>query len=961
MAITREFIGWDGPVLPRAVDFLMDRYGLDGNLNLGDVIVVVPGRRAGRRLLELLVEAAAEQCPEFVPPQIETVGSLPDLFFENQLQYADTLIQNLVWAEVLREADRTTLRAVVPEVPDRDDTDAWMQLANLIRQQHRELAAEAMDFENVASACRQQQEPAEAGRWAALRKVQLDYFNRMDEIRYWDRQTARLEAVKREECVAEKDIVLVATVDLNRATRDMLALVSDRVTTLVAAPPDQAAGFDEFGTLVPDVWREERLDLSAAQVEVVDRPDDQAAEVIETVNGFDGRYRADEITVGVADDRLVPHLQRHFDECNVSSRWFEGRRLEQTPPYRLLQLLADFIAGLLPGNRDARAWNFEALAALVRHPDLFNWIEQNFATPRSRDGKGPSHWLMQLDEYRAEHLQPRPGVWLRRSRYSDGLQMLWTRIGDLVSDFAPASESGSLFAEIARLDEWVAPLRKFLQTVYKSRSFSPDDEADEVAAAALRRFDQILFAFQKIPDAVLPMVNASNAIRMLLQQCAGEFVPPPRDDSAVELLGWLELVLDDAPALIVTSFNEQFVPQSVTSDIFLPNQLRRRLQLNDNAQRYARDAYALRLLLSSRESLKLIVGRSDDNNDPLSPSRLLFATDPEEIPSRVLQFYPEHTETTRVVARSRLHSVRLSSGFTIPEPQKLEKPITSLRVTQFKSYLECPYRFYLRHILRLDEVDDSPREMDPRQFGTVLHDVLDRFGRDETIRSAANAEAIEEFLNAEVTRVVKWRFGVVRTAATDVQIQRLRLRLEMFACWQAQRVAQGWRIRYAEENDPDQRADVVDFPIGDGQTIQLRGRIDRIDENVKTGEWVIFDYKSSDSGKSPEETHIRRNRSGPDRWVDLQLPLYRHLARALPVDGGQEYKVGYILLPGDLGKVGDAVAGWKPSDFEEADELARQIATRVVSEKFWPPAANVEWPDFERICQDAVYDREVAL
>ena len=100
---------------------------------------------------------------------------------------------------------------------------------------------------------------------------------------------------------------------------------------------------------------------------------------------------------------------------------------------------------------------------------------------------------------------------------------------------------------------------------------------------------------------------------------------------AVELLGWLELPTDTAPAVIVTSLNEGFVPKSLNSDLFLPNSLRRRLQINDNQRRYARDAYALSVLLASRDEVQLIVGRRDADGNPLFPSRLLFAADEQTI------------------------------------------------------------------------------------------------------------------------------------------------------------------------------------------------------------------------------------------------------------------------------------------------------------------------------------------
>ncbi|MFK7821421.1 MAG: PD-(D/E)XK nuclease family protein, partial [Planctomycetaceae bacterium] len=324
-----------------------------------------------------------------------------------------------------------------------------------------------------------------------------------------------------------------------------------------------------------------------------------------------------------------------------------------------------------------------------------------------------------------------------------------------------------------------------------------------------------------------------------------------------------------------------------------------------------------------------------------------------------LAFYPERAESSTSSLRSRLWSDKAMTEFKVPRPLSLE-PLSEITVSGFKSYLTCPYRFYLRHVLRLKEFDDSSREMHPGQFGTIIHDVLDRFGRDTDIRDSLNAEDISQFLTSELDKVVRYRFGSVRTAATNVQVQRIRMRLERFSEWQARWASWGYRIRYAEDNNPDQKSDHIPLDLGDGTSVDLVGRIDRIDQKLDTNEWVIFDYKTSDSAKSPEETHLRGHKNlGKDRWADLQLPLYRHLAKALPTDSGQTYKVGYILLPGDLSKIRDSIARWSIDDLAEADELAQDVAKKIVSQKFWPPETSVEYPDFDRICQDNVFDREV--
>ena len=54
--IARVFLGWDGPVLPRVAGWLLEK-----EARLGEVVVVVPGRRSGRLLLSHLVALVDRQ------------------------------------------------------------------------------------------------------------------------------------------------------------------------------------------------------------------------------------------------------------------------------------------------------------------------------------------------------------------------------------------------------------------------------------------------------------------------------------------------------------------------------------------------------------------------------------------------------------------------------------------------------------------------------------------------------------------------------------------------------------------------------------------------------------------------------------------------------------------------------------------------------------------------------------
>ena len=489
-----------------------------------------------------------------------------------------------------------------------------------------------------------------------------------------------------------------------------------------------------------------------------------------------------------------------------------------------------------------------------------------------------------------------------------------------------------------------------LQNVYDGIAFDLEDPTDRTTVAACDQIHSALNEHAAVPESLSPTLTPSQAIRLTLEEMESGELPPPADETAIELLGWLELPLDDAPALVVTTVNERYVPKSLNSDLFLPNALRRRLGVVDNLRRYARDAYALSVLVASRKELTLIVARRDSRGDPLAPSRLLFATDAQSIAERVLAFYKaDPAARLEAPLLGTLTSNRQSSGFAVPPPEPLPRPIERISVTAFRSYLACPYRFYLRHVLNLGPLDDDAKELDAPSFGSLMHEVLGQFGH-HAVRGSLDSEEIRDFLREALKQCVRDLYGGDRLAPVNVQIRQLQTRLDAFAKWQAGWAKEGWRIEFTEAPS---NGDPVRFPVDDGRHIELRGRIDRIDRYRDHDEWVIFDYKSSDTAKSPESVH----REKKSRWVDLQLPLYRFLAGSLGIEG--QISLGYITIPKDTKKVGHQLAEWTEEELKEADAVAVDVARRILGQEFWPPAEPPPHilTDYAAICQDMVFEK----
>jgi RecB family exonuclease len=936
MPIKRHFLDWSSPALPAAAEYLISRCGHGQALDLSQVIIVAPGSRAGRRLLEILVQRAAEASLRLTPPEIVTEGRVPELLYTPKRPFADELTQKLAWADALRSMPPEERQPLLPHPPASNDTSRWLELGDLLRRVHLELAADGLDFAHVLARGPKVAGFAEQDRWSVLREVQAAYLRRLDELQLWDVQTARLVAIQQREIATDKDLVVLGAVDLNTTLRQMLDLVADKVTALVHAPQQLADRFDEHGCLVPAAWLKAEIPLKGDQFERADGPADQADAVARWLASLNARYRSDEVVIGVPDESLAPQLLRQLTQCGISGRWAIGQRLAETGPYRLLVALAEY----------AERRQFADFARLVRHPDVQQWLCEQL---QGSTAKGVD-WLTVLDEYHETFLPLRLDIERLAREAQDERNKLSRTLLDLATQIDQLLNVPRIDRP-APLAEWIEPLRHALAAIYGGRMIQRDEPADHYLEQSLRAIAGAAGQLRNVPQELQPNVTFSQATRLALAPLAAETLPPLPDPNAVELLGWLELALDDAPALVVTSLNEGIVPQSVTADSFLPNELRRHLELDDNDRRYARDAYALSVLVASREKLRLVVGHRDADGNPLAPSRLLFAADAETVAQRAVKLFGEPPAgASRRLLLAGLPPAPKVSALSPPRPQPLREPEGRISVTQFRSYLACPYRYYLRHVLKLQVLRDTSEELDGGTFGELVHDVLQLFGRAEQVRGLAEADAIFAFLDERLLAIAEARYGLRHgRPAVRMQVEQIRRRLQAFAEIQAQRTADGWRIIHSEDT---QKQLAIEFDV-DGRSTTLYGRIDRIDWHPQTDTILVLDYKTADAGDSPEKVHRRG-----DEWFDLQLPLYRHLLGSVPLTGGpsarSKVELAYFNLPKDVTQTSVQQAEWSADDLAQADETARDVIRNIRREIFWPPAdpPPAFSDDFAPICQD---------
>jgi hypothetical protein len=681
----------------------------------------------------------------------------------------------------------------------------------------------------------------------------------------------------------------------------------------VHAPSDLAERFDQFGTVIPAAWENATIELSDERLRFVDRPADQA-DVAARFVGEQARTgeQPDDVVVGLADESLASPVRLSLEEAGSQSRWIGGRTASHTSPFHLLEAIADRL------DDDSTS----TTCALLRHPDVFRWL----------DGQLHAGWLKEIDRAVLDHAPRRLGGGLG----DDDRNLAVSRsVAELINRWLAPLEAGN-----KPIGDWADVVSRVLGLLFQERTFDPEVEEERQSRQVLELIRDALAEQSLIPETLAPATSAAASIRLALEAVADDDLTPDFDEQAVEMLGWLELPLDDAPSLIVCGLNEGFVPSSLNNDMFLPNGLREHLGLEDNRRRYARDAYALSVLNHSRRSVAFVTGRRNAAGDPLLPSRLLFATDEETIARRVLSAFGEG-ESHR--PRPAIDGQRSVSQFKIPRPEPCGTPEV-MRVTAFRDYIACPYRFYLRHILRLEAVEELEGELSAAAFGTLLHDTLKLWGESDA-RDLTDELTLKNELFRLFDEAAANLFDEEPLPAVRIQLEQARMRLEHFAKWQAGRRREGWLIRHTEVDAS------FSLPLPGGKSLRVVGSIDRIDHHPDRSEWEIFDYKTGDSAESPKAVH---KKSG--QWVDLQLPLYRRLAESLNVSG--LVGLSYITLGKDSSRIHQS-AGWTEEELAEADAMIQNVAESVLNRDFWPPTDSPpRFDDFACITQEGVFGRE---
>jgi ATP-dependent helicase/nuclease subunit B len=887
-------------------------------LDLSGVLVVVPTQQAGRRLRQALAMAAGARGTGVLAPQIFTPDRL--VVEEARTDVAHAVDAVAAWALLLAQVDLSAFRAVFPLDPPRRDA-AWAAgLAQQLVSLQSQLGEHGLDFAAVAEKVSTTgQEPE---RWQALADLEAAWRRLLNDQGLTDPTAARLEATLQSTPPGDVQRVVVAgVIDPLPLGLSVLERWSDVLPVEIISHGDAADPvYDRWGRADAARMKGRVLPQPAsAHLRVYRTIRDAATFVASLAEHYTGSPRT--LGVGAIDPRSLKALALTFHSRGLRAHDPAGTSLATGGLGLLAAHLLDLVGDPEPG----------LIVQLLRHPVVGGYaLRQGWVATHAE-------LLTQLDTLLNDHLP------------ADLDSLAAFAAEDRAVGVASSVAALQALAGRLKSEPLAATLRGALAQLLGDQEYDLARDDHAALAEEARQLGELLQRFAEVEERFPRLSRAAAGLvlkRML--QSARRF--PERPEGAWDLQGWLELPYEDAPHLVLAGLNEGALPETIRGDPFLPNALRETLGMRGNDDRFRRDQVLLECLLRSRAEegrVDLIVPRMSDEGDPLQPSRLLFACSDEELVPRAKRLFAELPPPPP--SPPRLPAWRL-------KPLAVRPP-TVFSPSALKAYLSCPYRYYLRYVLRMEAVEVGKRELSASTFGDLCHHALEMLGRDAAMRDVTDAAALgrylEEAFEAEADRLL----GAVDAFALKVQLESGRARLAAAAAVEAEQRALGWRIEQVEH---PWKLEL------EGITIQ--GRIDRIDRNLGTDEYRLIDYKTNEQGKPPEKAHWVRHRPGdthvlPEsifamdgaewRWLDLQLPLY---LLAIRTSFRAQASAGYFVLPKIKEETGLRL--WEqltPEHLVHAERCAVAIARAVAARRFWPPAADLRGRDpYEHLFPDGV-------
>ena len=261
--------------------------------------------------------------------------------------------------------------------------------------------------------------------------------------------------------------------------------------------------------------------------------------------------------------------------------------------------------------------------------------------------------------------------------------------------------------------------------------------------------------------------------------------------------------------------------------------------------------------------------------------------------------------------------------------------------TQIEHYTDCPLAYFFRHVLGIQELDysETTSSLSPLEKGSLIHKILEKFYNQAAHNSGSSKGSSQnslQILDAITINIFEEKYGVQEKDFSYIlknNLWDIRIDLKnIHRYFSSHKNLKG--ISNEEEFE-------FTLDLSGSKNITLRGRIDRVIEDLKLKNVLALDYKTGSTKKFEQLLKQANDNNPSNHWAQFQ-----HLIYALAVENkypSQLYSGGYLFSSEPIDeKKNPILTCLNPDTKAELSEILDQIM-KLISEGIFPHGIYTRW------------------
>lgn len=421
------------------------------------------------------------------------------------------------------------------------------------------------------------------------------------------------------------------------------------------------------------------------------------------------------VAIITPDRALAGRISAHLERWNIAADDTAGQPLSKKPEgVFFLTLLSATADGFPPAE----------FLALLKHPlvragdERLEWLTQVrkldllMRGPRPAPGLAGIDSLFQSEDSRSKGLRQDLMPWWQEVR------MIFEPAAKVLSG---AADWGAMLAEIRQLADMVTNGQVWAGPAGRQLADFLSDMEDRATLGPLKIQSSEIVSYFETLLADIPVR------------------PPYGGHPRIALYGLLEARLQQAELVICCGLNEGSWPQAITPDPWLAPMVRKSLGLPAQERQIGLSAHDLVGAMGAQNVVLTRAGR--DGSGPAIASRFLLRL--KAMCGDNLKERPIAQDWAQRIDKPE-EPIRIEQP--APEPSAEQRRV-KLSVTNVDRLIADPFAFYAAKIMGLGSLDMIDAEPSPAWRGSIIHDILDKWAKEDDYDPDALKRRALAFLN----------------------------------------------------------------------------------------------------------------------------------------------------------------------------------------------------------------------